>query len=55
MKKWTKLPHGLSWDKIRESMREKRRKKEFYRKLKEGERRTDDPGPMRVTGSTGPM
>ena len=44
----------LSLDEIRKRYERYKKKKEFIRRLKEG-KGTDDPGPMRVTGSTGPM
>ena len=47
-KKWSKLPRGMTFDMIREKLREYRRKKEFVRKLKYGAKvveTTDDPGP----------
>lgn len=45
---------GLTLDEIKRRLERWRKKKEFIRRLKEGNPGTDDPGPMRVTGSTGP-
>ena len=45
---------AIGLDEIKRRLERWRKKKEFIRRLKEG-KGTDDPGPMRVTGSTGPM
>jgi hypothetical protein len=44
---------GFSLDEIRKRYERYKKKKEFIRRLKKGKPGTDDPGPMRVTGSTG--
>lgn len=47
------LRMAIGLDEIRKRYKRYKKKKEFVRRLKEGKRGTDDPGPMRVTGSTG--
>lgn len=44
----------LTVKEIRKRYERYKKKKVFIKRLKKG-KGTDDPGPMRVTGSTGPM
>jgi hypothetical protein len=47
--KWAKLPRGVTLADVRQKVRERKRKKEFIHRLKNG--KTE---PTRITSSTGP-